>query len=88
MSVSLCAHSQPHWPMPGWVFTIPLFGRDAAALAEARPRFARRYMAWSAAIVGVILAALTWQTHAGRPDSGVVGIRAPTSRWISSIGAS
>ena len=33
--VSLWAHSQPHWPMPGWVFTIVLFGRDAAALAAA-----------------------------------------------------
>jgi 4-amino-4-deoxy-L-arabinose transferase-like glycosyltransferase len=63
--VSAFAHSQPHWPMPGWVFTIPLFGRDAAALAEIRPRFARRYMAWSAALVSVILAALTWQTVLG-----------------------
>ncbi len=63
--VSLFAHSQPHWPMPGWVFTIPLFGRDAAALAAVRPRFARRYMAWSAGIVAVVLAALTWQTLRG-----------------------
>ena len=63
--VSLWSHSQPHWAMPGWVFTIPLFGRDAAALAVARPRFARRYMAWSAGIVAVILAALTWQTLRG-----------------------
>jgi hypothetical protein len=63
--ISLFAHSQPHWPMPGWVFTIPLFGRDAAILAAERPRFARRYMAWSAGLVGVILAALTWQTLLG-----------------------
>ncbi len=63
--VSLFAHSQPHWPMPGWVFTIPLFGRHAANLVAERPLFARRYMAWSAAIVGVILAALTWQTLRG-----------------------
>lgn len=63
--ISLFAHSQPHWPMPGWVFTIPLFGRDAAALAAARPRFARRYMAWSAGLVAVILAALSWQTVRG-----------------------
>ncbi len=51
--------------MPGWVFTIPLFGRDAAILAAERPRFARRYMAWSAGIVGVLLTALTWQTLRG-----------------------
>ena len=63
--ISLWAHSQPHWPMPGWVFTIPLFGRDAAILAAERPRFARRYMGWSAGIVGVLLAALTWQTVRG-----------------------
>ena len=63
--VSLFAHSQPHWPMPGWVFTIPLFGRDAALLAAERPRFARRYMAWSAGLVAVILVALTWQTLRG-----------------------
>ncbi len=64
-AVSLFAHSLPHWPMPGWVFTIVLFGRDAAALAAARPHFARRYMAWSAGLVAVILAALTWQTLRG-----------------------
>jgi 4-amino-4-deoxy-L-arabinose transferase-like glycosyltransferase len=63
--VSLWAHSQPHWPMPGWVFTIPLFGRDAALLAAARPRFARRYMGVTAALVGVLLAALTWQAVRG-----------------------
>ncbi len=63
--ISLFAHSQPHWPMPGWVFTIPLFGRHAAKLAAERPRFARSYMAWSAGIVAVILVALTWQTLRG-----------------------
>ena len=64
-TVSLFAHSLPHWPMPGWLFTIPLFGRDAAILAAKRPRFARRYMAWSAVLVGVILAALSWQALRG-----------------------
>ncbi len=63
--VSLWSHSLPHWPMPGWIFAIVLFGRDAAELAAARPRFARRYMAWSAAIVGVVLAALSWQALRG-----------------------
>jgi 4-amino-4-deoxy-L-arabinose transferase-like glycosyltransferase len=63
--VSLFAHSQPHWPMPGWVFTIVLFGRDAAILAAQRPRFARRYMAWSGGIVAALLAALIWQTLRG-----------------------
>ena len=62
---SLWLHSLPHWPMPGWVFAIVLFGRDAAELAVARPRFARRYMAWSAGIVGVILVALSWQAVRG-----------------------
>ena len=40
--VSLWAHSQPHWPMPGWVFTIRAVrprrsaaGRGAAALRPA-----------------------------------------------------
>jgi 4-amino-4-deoxy-L-arabinose transferase-like glycosyltransferase len=63
--ISLFSHSLPHWPMPGWLFAIPLFGRDAAALAAARPRFARRYMAWSAGLVAIFLAALTWQTLRG-----------------------
>ena len=63
--ISMFAHSLPHWPMPGWVFTIVLFGRDAAALAAQRPRFARRYMAWSVGLVGVILAALSWQAVRG-----------------------
>ena len=64
-AVSLFAHSQPHWPMPGWLFTIPLFGRDAAALVAERPHFARRYMALSAAIFGVVLAALVFQAVRG-----------------------
>ncbi len=63
--VSLWSHSQPHWPMPGWVFIIVLFGRDAAALAAVRTQFARRYMAWSAAIVAALLAGLTWQAVRG-----------------------
>ena len=44
----------PHWTMPGWLFTIPLFGRDAAEVALRRPRFARGYMA----VVGSVFVAL------------------------------
>jgi hypothetical protein len=63
--ISLWAHSLPHWPMPGWVFTIPLFGCDAARLAAARPRFARGYMAVSAALVGLLLGAFAFQASRG-----------------------
>jgi hypothetical protein len=62
---SLWAHSLPHWPMPGWVFAVPLFGRDAAKLAAERPRFARGYMAISAAIVALLLGAFVFQASRG-----------------------
>ena len=74
--LSLWVHGLPHWPMPGWLFALPLFGRDAAALAEERPGFARRYMAWSAGIVGLILAVLIWQTLRGGLIPASLGPRA------------
>jgi len=55
----------PHWSMPGWLFAIPLFGRDAAQLAVRRPRFARGYMAATAAVFAVILALFVFQFELG-----------------------
>ncbi len=75
-AVSLWAHSLPHWPMPGWLFTVPLFGREAAALAAARPRFARSYMALSAAVVALALSALAWQANRGGLIPASLGPRA------------
>jgi len=74
--ISLFAHSQPHWPMPGWVFAIVLFGRDAAKLAAERPRFARGYMAVSAAFVFVVLAVLVWQAKLGGIIPASLGAKA------------
>lgn len=55
----------PHWPMPGWLFTIPLFARDAAELVLRRPRFARGYMAVSAAVMAILVVAFAWQATRG-----------------------
>jgi hypothetical protein len=62
---ALFARSLPHWSMPGWLFAIPLFGRDAAALAMRRPTFARGYMAAAAGVFAVLLAAFAVQATQG-----------------------
>lgn len=62
---ALFARSLPHWSMPGWLFAIPLFGRDAAALAMRRPTFARGYMAAAAGVFAVLLAAFAIQATQG-----------------------
>lgn len=63
--IALWSRGLPHWPMPGWLFAIPLFGRDAAALAATRPRFARAYMGEAAALFVALLAAFAWQARMG-----------------------
>lgn len=55
----------PHWTMPGWLFAFPLFGRDAAALAARRPRFARGYISAAAAVFAVFVVAFGVQTATG-----------------------
>ncbi len=49
----------------GLLFAIPLFGRDAALLAERRPRFARGYMAVAALLFAALLVAFTVQATQG-----------------------
>jgi 4-amino-4-deoxy-L-arabinose transferase-like glycosyltransferase len=65
----------PHWTMPGWLFTIPLFGRDAEALAVRRPRFARGYMTAVAVIFAALLGAFGLQVWRGAliPPSLIAG---------------
>jgi 4-amino-4-deoxy-L-arabinose transferase-like glycosyltransferase len=60
--IGLWSRALPHWTMPGWLFTLPLFGRDAAALV---PRFARRYMAAVAVVFAVLFAAFMVQATRG-----------------------
>lgn len=62
---ALFARTLPHWSMPGWLFAIPLFGRDAARLDILRPRFARGYMAAVAVIVALLLGAFALQATRG-----------------------
>jgi 4-amino-4-deoxy-L-arabinose transferase-like glycosyltransferase len=62
---TLWSRGLPHWTMPGWLFAIPLFGRDAAALAAERPRFARGYMGVVAAVFVVLFAAFAVQATRG-----------------------
>jgi 4-amino-4-deoxy-L-arabinose transferase-like glycosyltransferase len=60
--VSLWSRALPHWTMPGWLFVLPLFGRDAAKLA---PRFGRRYMAATAVVFVALLGAVWLQATRG-----------------------
>jgi 4-amino-4-deoxy-L-arabinose transferase-like glycosyltransferase len=62
---SLWAHGLPHWAMPGWLFAIPLFGRDAAELATRRPKFAHGYMAAAAAVFFALLIVFMVQVTRG-----------------------
>lgn len=63
--VSLFSRTLPHWSMPGWLFAIPLFGRDAAALYLRRPVFARRYMEATAVVFAALILAFAWQATRG-----------------------
>ena len=63
--IALRSGGLPHWTMPGWLFAIPLFGRDAAALAARRPRFARGYMAAVAVVFAVLLVAFALEVWRG-----------------------
>jgi 4-amino-4-deoxy-L-arabinose transferase-like glycosyltransferase len=60
--VSFWSRGLPHWTMPGWLFALPLFGRDAALLS---PRFARRYMGATAVVFVVLLGAFWIQATRG-----------------------
>jgi hypothetical protein len=48
---SLFARGLPHWPMPGWLFTIPLLGAAIAALKGEQLRWVRHGIAASAIFV-------------------------------------
>jgi hypothetical protein len=69
---ALFARSLPHWSMPGWLFAIPLFGRDAVALAARRPVFARGYMAASAAVFAILVGAFAMQATRGVLVAGAI----------------
>ena len=62
---ALLVASLPHWPMPGWLLAIPLFGRDAATLALRRPVFARSYIAAAAAVFAILIVAFGIQASRG-----------------------
>ena len=50
--LSFRAKVLPHWPMPGWLFVIPLFGEVAARGASARPLLFKGLAAgWAAALL-------------------------------------
>jgi 4-amino-4-deoxy-L-arabinose transferase-like glycosyltransferase len=60
--LTLLARGLPHWTMPGWLFAMPVFGREAAVLSS---RLARTYMAAVAAIFVVAFAAVGTQALRG-----------------------
>lgn len=64
-AAALLTAGLPHWPMPGWLFAIPLFGRDASALAARRPAFARGYISAATLVFLLFLAAFWLQTSRG-----------------------
>jgi 4-amino-4-deoxy-L-arabinose transferase-like glycosyltransferase len=52
-SSNLIARGLPHWPMPGWLFALPLLGEQAAKFVRTRPKVLHRACA---AAAGVLLA--------------------------------
>ncbi|MGH6871364.1 MAG: ArnT family glycosyltransferase [Rhizomicrobium sp.] len=54
-AADLVAKGLPHWPMPGWLFVLPLLGVQAAAFAKRRPQAA----AIATGMIAVLLVAVT-----------------------------
>ena len=48
----------PHWPMPGWLFLVPLAGALLAGAAEEAARWPRRLVGLSAGLIGVLAVSL------------------------------
>ena len=62
---TLRAPGLPHWEMPGWLFALPLAGRQLAAWEDAWPRLVRRVTAAVAALVVVLVAAMAMHVESG-----------------------
>ena len=54
-AASLFARGLPHWPMPGWLFAIPLLGAETALLAQRHGRLVRYGVAATGALIFVAL---------------------------------
>jgi 4-amino-4-deoxy-L-arabinose transferase-like glycosyltransferase len=50
-AVNAVVHGLPHWPMPGWLFTFPLLGAQAARLALLRPKLLRVASTFAAGVL-------------------------------------
>jgi hypothetical protein len=55
-AANVVARGLPHWPMPGWLFVIPLLSCEVALIAKSRPRLVHYASAASAVF---LLAAVT-----------------------------
>jgi len=63
--IGLWAPVLPHWPAIGWLFTLPLLGRELAALAQRWPRRLRRSATATAGFLLCAVAALASQAAGG-----------------------
>jgi 4-amino-4-deoxy-L-arabinose transferase-like glycosyltransferase len=76
--LNLFQRGLPHWPMPGWLMVVPLFGAMLAALGE-RARRWMRGLAWTGAVTGVLAAAaVVAEVHTGMAGAAVARTLPPT----------
>lgn len=58
----------PHWPMPGWVFALPLLGERLAAAGPRLGMWGRRVAIGTAALLAPLLLAFAFQARTGWLD--------------------
>lgn len=72
----------PHWPMPGWVFVLPLLGERLAASGPRLGRWARRVGIATAALLAPLVLLLALQARTGWLDP-VLGPESATRELAS-----
>ena len=64
-AANLLSRGLPHWPMPGWLFVLPLLGAELARLEDARPALVRNAAASAFAILALALAVFSTEASSG-----------------------
>jgi len=64
-TLNLLQRGLPHWPMPGWLFAMPLLGATVTRLTGGRLRLARYAVATSAAVTVIAAGAVVAYVQTG-----------------------
>jgi 4-amino-4-deoxy-L-arabinose transferase-like glycosyltransferase len=74
--VALWAPVLPHWPAIGWLFALPLLGRELTGFERRRPRLLRGIAAASATVLFVLVALFALQATTGLVGRAVPALAA------------